>query len=952
MFRLSSWSSDPVFEGLSTPRTLKSEYSEIEVVLREGEQDYTLEILSRFGDEQQPTNTYTRAWSSKAGVTEASISDAGTRAKEEARGGEIQRESSGSESEDREDEERAKVESLPHIGEHDVLYRMKEGSTGFVGEGTNLIFVTSFIPFKFNEAKSSLATGELVFDEDYTDLGYNFYYIRKILHKENRFPWIGLMVLKEDQPLREAVRDTMIEDYGFWPVFITEVEYKCIFKRVWKRFLSKIFGVNYVQELEKQLEFGYNNFDEDWKILNVVSERIVDEIINCQAVNEYDPKDPKSLVVINGLMCLLLPRILISRRIKLNMGFYFHSPFPCLNYLRRIANYREIIKGILSCDVIYFNVHQQAGNFLQVLKDLFFLDITYELNGYISVAYKGRKIYIRILILGVHSKKIGFTHCTASKIEFSYKIKHDCQGKVVLLSIEQDDFMSLKLKLNILESLLESYPELLDKLSYTIIASKYFSRSEESGIQSQVEILNSKFGNVLKVEFKSLRRYEKWAYMEQSDIFLEVSIKDRVNIYCLEFAQLKQDCLMMIDKSSYINPMGYTGIEIENPLKVKSFCAKLNSLIQKASRIDKTNTPQKKKGINHIDSQPIYNIEVWWKMMSADLKKAAIEQSEAHIKFKEHGDKKDLSAIATPKNYMRADMIEIWQKVLTKSGFIFVDFDSLFISGKKVVNHIFHNNLIKRGKVQGKSKSLKKMIGPALSSFCSAMKRLVLTTDFHVLISTGLDEKSADNLFNILKIPKITILAENGNSLLPSPEPGQNISPSWIRISPADSQHIKQAKKIVRLYRNRYSFLSSQFLTNSINITLLKSENELMKDLIDYMIKEIKEGSINNPMNREELDVVLYGRQLIIKDKRLNCANLLSRYIEGYFIEKNIKLEMCVLIGGAIFEPAFTFIQESFFKYFSYEDLDSYTIADKLRISKAKLYIDEKGLDDFLKRIS
>ena len=102
-------------------------------------------------------------------------------------------------------------------------------------------------------------------------------------------------------------------------------------------------------------------------IYKSINKRICEEVISCQKKLEFDPRDPRSLVILNDLLCILMPSVFLELRIKLNLGFYFHSPFPNLNYLKRLHGYKEIVQGLLACDVIFFNVHQQATNFLQVI---------------------------------------------------------------------------------------------------------------------------------------------------------------------------------------------------------------------------------------------------------------------------------------------------------------------------------------------------------------------------------------------------------------------------------------------------------------------------------------------------------------------------------------------------------------------------------------------------------
>ena len=75
--------------------------------------------------------------------------------------------------------------------------------------------------------------------------------------------------------------------------------------------------------------------------------------------------------------------------------------------------------------------------------------------------------------------------------------------------------------------------------------------------------------------YKTLKRYEKWAYMEEADIFIEISMRERVSLYGLEFSLLKPNGYVLVDKNSYLNPFMGEENETENPISTTKFVEKL-----------------------------------------------------------------------------------------------------------------------------------------------------------------------------------------------------------------------------------------------------------------------------------------------------------------------------------------------------------------------------------------
>jgi trehalose-6-phosphate synthase len=109
-------------------------------------------------------------------------------------------------------------------------------------------------------------------------------------------------------------------------------------------------------------------------------------------------------------MTLGIPGLLYNLKIKLPVNFYFHGPFPCLSHLSHmpeILNYKSVMHNLMYCDCIFFQFHQNCNNFLRTVRALYLGEITYELNGYISILCRGRKVYVRVLRHGVDKMRVG-----------------------------------------------------------------------------------------------------------------------------------------------------------------------------------------------------------------------------------------------------------------------------------------------------------------------------------------------------------------------------------------------------------------------------------------------------------------------------------------------------------------------------------------------------------------
>ena len=868
--------------------------------------------------------------------------------------------------------------SLPHIKEHEALYEIKNSFLRESTQKADMIFVTPFLPLELTSlCKISKSAGNspgkpigIDFDDDleneesvdealhiklkenFSLIGYSFYYVRKVLHKTKKFPWIGWVVFDQSEELKQKMKAKIIEEFSYWPVFITKHEFDIVYKSIWRGYLNKVFSVNYANERDQHSFHPMFNLKDNWEVYLRICKRLINEILLCQETMGFERTASTSLVVLNGMLCLMMPSLLSQMKIKLNLGFYFSSSFPCHNHLKKIQNYREVVRGLLACDVIFFDFHQQASHFIKILKDLFFLGMDFELNGYISAMYKGRKIYIRVLSKGVHNKRIGTTKLTKEKVRLRESLQLRYGGQVKIMSIEEEDLMSLNLKFNIYDFFLKKYKDKLEKSTVLMIIVDVDIILEPKGLKlitDRVKDIKKRHGeNSIKIEFTKIQRYQKWAYMEITDIYLEVCTRDRLNLYCLEFSLLKNDGKMMIDSNTSLNSFFSESISQENPLNLFKFAEKLKKLVDSVSGASPKISPNSKheKRVMLSESQTIYNIELWWKYMVADLLKASSELANSNILFKHNHD-----LIATHKRFQRVDLVEVWAKLIKRTGFLIIDFDAVYLAKLKNEAFVYLKATRHKKKVkQNQSKALKRPIQKELKQFCACMIKLVKSTDFKILITTQVTSKDAENLFKSLAAhPNIYLLAENGNAFA-APKKQRW---AWRTRIEGETKWHKQVRKLVKSYTERYAFISANFMDASISIMLLEIGSEIGKDIYDQMIREVKavRTRSNSLPGFGRFEVVEFDQRVIVKDKRLNMANCMINFLKDV-VGDGEELEMAILLGGSSMEPAFRFMAENSHKMFDFEDLELYCICETLRVSQADYYIEAEDFKRFVKGLS
>lgn len=106
-----------------------------------------------------------------------------------------------------------------------------------------------------------------------------------------------------------------------------------------------------------------SNFDgDDWNAYVAVNERFAVRLANIAPQN--------ALVWIHDYHLQLVPAMLRAQRSDVRIGWFNHIPFPPLELFQRLPWRTEIIKGLLSADVLGFQRERGARNFIAAAHQL------------------------------------------------------------------------------------------------------------------------------------------------------------------------------------------------------------------------------------------------------------------------------------------------------------------------------------------------------------------------------------------------------------------------------------------------------------------------------------------------------------------------------------------------------------------------------------------------------
>lgn len=150
------------------------------------------------------------------------------------------------------------------------------------------------------------------------------------------------------------------------------------------------------------------------------------------------------------------------------IGFTLHTPFPAEDFWRALPVQKELLAGVLACDVVGFHTDEYKRNFVQCCSRG--LDVSVSESGD-DIEYQGHKAHTGTFIVGVDPSK--FTDGLQNE-EVRGRVKEleeEYKRKIVVLGVDRLDYTKgLVQKLQGYEFFLQQHPELKKKVTLIQIA--------------------------------------------------------------------------------------------------------------------------------------------------------------------------------------------------------------------------------------------------------------------------------------------------------------------------------------------------------------------------------------------------------------------------------------------------------------------------------------------------
>ena len=325
------------------------------------------------------------------------------------------------------------------------------------------------------------------------------------------------------------------------------------------------------------------------------------------AVLEETTDSPDERIWVQDYHQMLSPRMIREERPNATIGQFWHIPWPAMEVFRILPWSRELLKGMLGCDLIGFHVQEYVDNFIESAKVL----LGAEVRGNV-IRYEGRETRAEAHPIGIdvdRFKEMAHDDAIRTKArEFRERMGTDH----IVIGIDRLDYTKgIRSRMLAFEQFLEDNPAYHGNVSFFQIATP--SRSQlESYKQIRREVdevvgrINGRFAQErwvpVNYRYRTYTQYELCTFYRAADAALITPLRDGMNVVTQEFITASQNGVLILSEltgAAYLLP---EAVQV-NPYDQNGLAA----AIKRALEMPDAEKKERLHGLKHtIDSLDVH----------------------------------------------------------------------------------------------------------------------------------------------------------------------------------------------------------------------------------------------------------------------------------------------------------------------------------------------------------
>jgi trehalose 6-phosphate synthase len=190
--------------------------------------------------------------------------------------------------------------------------------------------------------------------------------------------------------------------------------------------------------------------ESDWRQYELVNQKFADALLE-----ELPAGTP--FVFIQDYHFALLPRMIKEKRPDARVALFWHIPWPNPESFSICPYQKEILQGMLGCDLIGFHVQYHCNNFLETVGRVLEARIDTET---FSVIRSGQQTSVRPFPIGIDPAVFGADDPADARAIEKLTREYGLEGKIIIVGVDRVDYTKgLEDRIRAFDRLLEKYPE-------------------------------------------------------------------------------------------------------------------------------------------------------------------------------------------------------------------------------------------------------------------------------------------------------------------------------------------------------------------------------------------------------------------------------------------------------------------------------------------------------------
>lgn len=317
-------------------------------------------------------------------------------------------------------------------------------------------------------------------------------------------------------------------------------------------------------------------------------------------VEEYHEGDH---IWVQDYHLMLAPDYIRQVHPEATIAHFWHIPWPAMEVFRILPWARELLRGMLGCDLIGFHVEEYVENFLESARVL----LGARVQGNV-VEWEGRQVRVEAHPIGIDTE--GFSRMASEARTEAEAIREELGVEQIVVGVDRLDYTKGVLsRLRAFERFLEKYPAYHRRVSFFQIATP--SRTEVESYRQLKREVDEMVGRIngayaqdgwtpVHYRYRAFTQEELCALYRAADVAFITPLRDGMNLVTQEFVAVNEHGVLVLSELTGAAYLLSEALQV-NPFDAESLVQTLREALEMPADERIQRLRQLKKTVSRLD---------------------------------------------------------------------------------------------------------------------------------------------------------------------------------------------------------------------------------------------------------------------------------------------------------------------------------------------------------------